>query len=223
MSGSKRRRAEAAGRPVRGRPRHRTRPAPWRAWGPVAVAVAAAVVWLVAPAVGAPWWSPLAGRHAAAPAGAGPGDPAAQARAAPEPVQSFPFEGFEHVPLGTSIAYRTDPPTSGPHYDMVAQPGFYEDRTPAPGLLVHNLEHGHVVIYYSRGLLGTEARSYLQELTQRYRGTWDAVLAVPRDDDRYELILTAWQHMQRLPAFERQAVDAFVDRFRGRGPEHPVR
>ena len=181
-------------------------------------------VWLVAPVAGAPWWSPLVGTREATPGG---GSTREQADAGtvppPEPVQWFESEGYDHVPIGTPITYKTDPPTSGPHYDPVAQPGFYEERAPAPGFLVHNLEHGHVVIYYSKTRLSPEARRYLQELTRRYRGDWDAVLAVPRDDDRYELILTAWQHMQRLPAFDRAAVDAFIDRFRGRGPEHPVR
>lgn len=139
------------------------------------------------------------------------------------PVEELPDEGARHVPLGTPVRYLSDPPTSGPHYDGVAQPGFYRDRVPSYGYLVHNLEHGHVVIYYHPERLRPEELAYLQELTRRYPGRWDAVLAVPRRDERHVLILTAWRHMQRLGRFDRAAVEAFVDRFRGRGPEHPVR
>lgn len=154
--------------------------------------------------------------------------PAPQARdsastAAGEPVERLPSEGHDHIPLGTTALYRTVPPTSGPHYDDVARPGLYRDRAPAAGYLVHNLEHGHVVIYYHPDRLGPEGMAYLEELTNRYRGTWDAVVAVPRQDPEYVLILTAWQHRQRLRSFDRAVVEAFVDRFRGRGPERPVR
>ncbi len=43
-----------------------------------------------------------------------------------------------------------------------------------------------------------EAIEHLKRLTKRYRGMWDAVLAVLRPDERYVLILTAWRHRLRL-------------------------
>ncbi|HEX6988527.1 MAG TPA: DUF3105 domain-containing protein, partial [Bacillota bacterium] len=111
-----------------------------------------------------------------------------------------------------------------PHYDRPASPQFYEPgQVPAAGHLVHNLEHGHIVIYYDPDRTSQEALDHVRDLTERYRGSWDAVVAVPRRQEPYELILTAWQHMLRLETFDRERVDAFVDRFRGRGPENPVR
>lgn len=175
-------------------------------------------------AAAAAWWL-WGGPATVPPAGSSPtGQADAQVqRPTVEPVERLPSEGTAHIPEGTVYTYRSFPPTSGPHYDGVAEPGFYPDRAPAAGYLVHNLEHGHVVIYYHPDRISPQDRAYLEELTRRYRGTWDAVLAVPRRDPEYALILTAWQHRQRLRAFDRQAVDAFVDRFRGRGPERPVR
>ncbi len=162
------------------------------------------------------WWQ-LGGPRPSA------GEPRGGSQARAEPVERFASEGHAHIPVGASATYGTDPPTSGPHYDGVALPGLYRDRAPAPGFLVHNLEHGHVVIYYDPQRLAPEGMAYLEELTQRHQGTWDAVLAVPRPDPEYVLILTAWQHRQRLRGFDRAAVDAFLNRFRGRGPENPVR
>lgn len=137
-------------------------------------------------------------------------------------VESFPSEGSTHVPQGTRISYRTDPPTSGPHYDVPADPGFY-DVPPLAGNLVHSLEHGIVVIYYDPDRLESAALAHVRELTERYQDRWAGVIAVPRVDEKYPLILTAWRHRLRLQAYDAAAVDAFVDRFRGRGPENPVR
>ncbi|BAS26949.1 DUF3105 domain-containing protein [Limnochorda pilosa] len=150
----------------------------------------------------------------------GAGSPPVPALAA---VENVPVEGRQHVPASVSPEYRSLPPTSGPHYDGVALPGFHE-TLPQLGLLVHNLEHGHVVIYYHPDALSDEVAEHLQKLTRWYTGPWDAVLAVPwRDDPEHPLILTAWGKRLPLRAYDRAAVDAFVDAYRGRGPEHPVR
>ncbi|HEX6989280.1 MAG TPA: DUF3105 domain-containing protein, partial [Bacillota bacterium] len=78
--------------------------------------------------------------------------------AALEGVEEFPSEGAQHVAEGTEIEYRTSPPTSGPHYDRPASPQFYEPgQVPAAGHLVHNLEHGHIVIYYDPDRTSQEA------------------------------------------------------------------
>lgn len=137
-------------------------------------------------------------------------------------VESFPEEPADHVPPGTAVQYRTEPPTSGQHYSGVAPAGMH-DQAVDPRLLVHNLEHGNVVIYYDRDALPPEAVERLRELTGRYRGYWDGVLAVPRSDREHPLVLTAWTKMLRLKEFRPAAVDAFIDAYRGRGPEKPVR
>lgn len=141
---------------------------------------------------------------------------------APVNVESFSSEGDAHVPAGLAPRYGTDPPTSGPHYGSPADPRFYESAVD-PGYLVHNLEHGHIVIYYDRTKLSVEDEQWLRGLTTRYNGAWDAVVAVPRPDPQSVLILTAWRHRLRLPRVDRAATEQFVDAYRGRGPEKPVR
>ena len=137
-------------------------------------------------------------------------------------LEVHPEEGRAHVPEGTRVQYASDPPTSGPHYDRGLTPGFY-DRPADPRVLLHNLEQGHVVIYYDPRRLSPDDRAALQAWTQRYRGRWEAVVAVPRPDPRYAVILTAWRHALRLPAYDDEVVARFIDRFRGRGPVNPVR
>jgi hypothetical protein len=137
-------------------------------------------------------------------------------------VQELPDEGRDHVPQGSQVDYGSDPPASGPHYDRWAPPGLYREDVPT-GLLVHNLEHGHIVIYYNPATISDDAARKLTELTNEYDGQWDAVLAVPRREDEFELILTAWTYKLELEEYDEELVDAFVDAYRGRGPENPVR
>jgi hypothetical protein len=137
-------------------------------------------------------------------------------------VQEFSEEGRDHVPEGTPLEYETDPPVSGPHYARAASPGLYREEVPT-GLLVHSLEHGNIVIYYSPSLLSDEAAQKLTDLTNEYTGTWDGVIAVPRQDPDFELILTAWTYKLELESYDEELIDAFVDAYRGRGPENPVR
>ncbi|MBI2874264.1 MAG: DUF3105 domain-containing protein [Firmicutes bacterium] len=138
------------------------------------------------------------------------------------PGESFPDEGSEHIDIPQKVTYQTDPPTSGPHYSGVVRPGFHTE-TALPELLVHNLEHGNIVIYYDPEGASEETLKSLRELADRYRGTFDGVVVVPHTDPQNPIILTAWRHMLRLPAWDPKQVDAFIDAYRGRGPEKKVR
>lgn len=127
-----------------------------------------------------------------------------------------------HVSKDERVAYETDPPLSGQHYATWINPGFY-DQPQIPEELVHSLEHGHVVIYYDEAKLTATELDAVNALTRKHRGNWDGVVAVPRTDPEHPLVLTAWEHALRLNGYDAAVVDQFVDLFRGRGPENPVR
>lgn len=58
-----------------------------------------------------------------------------------------PFEGHTHVPVCTAVPYESSPPSSGNHWPVWAQ--FREFAAPVPHeMLVHNLEHGAIVMLY---------------------------------------------------------------------------
>jgi hypothetical protein len=65
-------------------------------------------------------------------------------------TESVANEGWTHVLEGSAIAYRHNPPASGPHYPVWAR---YEEHTVpvARGYWVHNLEHGGIVFLYKPG------------------------------------------------------------------------
>jgi hypothetical protein len=63
-------------------------------------------------------------------------------------VQQHPDEGFLHVDCTPVPVYQTNPPSSGNHYPIWAD--FQTYTTPVPwGHLVHDLEHGAIVIVYN--------------------------------------------------------------------------
>lgn len=134
-----------------------------------------------------------------------------------EPVETFDDQGNEHLKDGASFDdYNSSPPTSGPHSSTPADPGFYEEEV-APEQLVHNLEHGQIVVYY-RPDLPEDALSGIEDLVNEEP---TALLAVPYEDieDPNTLVLTAWTASMSCTGLADQDVDVFRARYQGRGPE----
>lgn len=56
-----------------------------------------------------------------------------------------------------------------------------------------------------------------------YGGQWDGLVVTPKPGLGEAIVLTAWTKLLRLAPFDAEAAAAFIDAFRGRGPENPVR
>ena len=142
------------------------------------------------------------------------------------PVETYDEVSQEHIEVGARHEdYNSSPPTSGPHYAVPADPGFYPSPLP-PEQLVHNLEHGQIVIWYRPD--ASEAtveglQALVESANQRARdsGLVEPLLAAPYDDigDDFEYVLTAWTHSQSCLDYSRPAIDDFRADFQGRGPE----
>lgn len=100
-------------------------------------------------------------------------------------------------------------------------PPSYYDRPQLSGNLVHALEHGNVVIYYDRP--SSEVLQRLESWANRFQDHWAGLIVTPMPGIGEQIILTAWTKELRLAKFDAPSAAAFIDRFRGRGPEHPVR
>jgi hypothetical protein len=60
------------------------------------------------------------------------------------------MSSFAHVPIGTTVDWNSNPPSSGPHYPIWA--AFQAYTAPVPrGYYVHDLEHGAIVFLYNCG------------------------------------------------------------------------
>ena len=179
---------------------------PWRPiLGLAAVAAVAAAAWW--------WWDT---RQAAADFET----LAARGAAILDKVETMRNDGGGHVPQGRAVPYASDPPTSGPHWPTPTGAGFYGNRQ-RPESLVHALEHGHIVIYYETP--EAETLETIRRWTGLYRGVWDGVVATPKPGLNSEIVMTAWRRVLRLDPFDAGGAAAFIDRYRGRGPENPVR
>ena len=147
-------------------------------------------------------------------------DLAAAGRGALTRVESPTDRGAGHLSPGQSTSYPDRFPTSGVHTPDWVTPRFYAEPQ-SPPMLVHALEHGNVVIYYDRP--GDVALSALRAWAGLYDDQWGGVIAIPAPGLGPAVVLTAWRNRLRLEAFDAAAAAAFVDAYRGRGPEHPIR
>lgn len=128
-------------------------------------------------------------------------------------IQEFEDEGADHVENGTEVDYETAIPTSGTHWQAPAEAGFYEEATPA-AQLVHNLEHGQVVVYY-QDVAGAE----LVELEDYVVGDAALVAAPAPESAESAITFVAWTKLQGCERLSSEALDAFRQQFQGRGPE----
>ncbi|HEY9878760.1 MAG TPA: DUF3105 domain-containing protein [Leptolyngbyaceae cyanobacterium] len=147
-----------------------------------------------------------------------PGTPDGQA--ALKAVETFSDEGQKHVNPGQTVNYDTDFPTSGPHDPKPTMPGFYSEPQ-RPEQLVHSLEHGNIVIYYDQPT--AEVQKTLASWVEQFPGAWDGLVVVPKSGLGETLVLTAWTKKLEMPQFDAEAAATFIDAYRGRGPENPVR
>jgi len=144
-------------------------------------------------------------------------------------VREFEATSREHIEVGTQHEpYNSTPPTNGPHYADPAQTGFNASALP-PEQLVHNLEHGQIVIWYAPDA-PDEVKEDIEEIV---RDQPIATVASPYDGElNGNLALTAWIHlgkgdlgeegtgvMQTCEKVSQDAVDEFRRSFQGRSPE----
>jgi len=116
------------------------------------------------------------------------------------------------------VDYEMAIPTSGTHSPHDLKFGFYDEK-PAYEYLVHNLEHGDIVIYYR-----TDADDAVIEQLKafaKYREEGAGVLAVPGEDipDGQAIVATAWTKTMELESFDARAIGQFVYDHINRGPE----
>lgn len=125
-----------------------------------------------------------------------------------------------HLAPGERVDYGADTPTSGRHDPRWVTPGVY-DTVQSPAMLVHSLEHGMVVIYYDRP--AADAMATLEDWSGLYGGPFSGLVVTSRPGLGEKLVLTAWRKSLTLERFDGPAAAAFIDAYRGRGPENPVR
>lgn len=127
--------------------------------------------------------------------------------------------------IDTPVDYDTNPPTTGKHFQVATEDGFYKKAPPDTGL-VHSLEHGRVVFWFKPSLPAKVRAAVLYVATEDpYQMLW-----VPRSEMPYEIAATAWNgepgpagtgRLLGCPSNRKvfTALREFRDEHRGRGPE----
>lgn len=130
----------------------------------------------------------------------------------------FPDLGQEHVEIGILVTYNSNPPTSGPHYPYPADWGIYV-YPPPDEFLVHNLEHGGVIISYNPEQIKGQELVQLRQQTRSLSNFNPRIVLTPRLNLDTPIALTAWNYLQKLDRYNSTAVKIFYDTHIARGPE----
>jgi hypothetical protein len=139
-------------------------------------------------------------------------------------IEEQEVQGNEHIEVGAAHEpYTTNPPTSGPHYNASGVgpvlTGFYEDPAEAPPEgVVHNLEHGQIVIYYNPDA----PAEVIDDIELAVRSESNATVATPFTglEGDANLVLTAWSVAQSCEQVSMEVVNEFRRAYQGiTGPE----
>lgn len=146
------------------------------------------------------------------------------------PNLRFKGEQLQHVPeLPKGFKYNSTPPSSGIHTSETVIFGIYDEPVPTIST-VHNLEHGAVVIRYGPDV----PQSEVGELSAFYLEDPNGLIVAPMPGLGDQIALTAWTFDQsrreeenyegegrlaKCKRFDEDRFKAFVDAYRGHGPE----
>ena len=133
---------------------------------------------------------------------------------------SQPYERGINEHTGAPVRYPTNPPVNGPHAFAPAADGVYDPgNAPRPEQVVHALEHGRIAIQYRPGLPSPVVR----QLERLHAESPEHVLLVENTTGMpCDVAVTAWSRGMLCPKFGPSVLDAvraFRDRYRDRGPE----
>ena len=155
---------------------------------------------------------------------------------------SLEDRGREHMTTtggGCQTNYNSRPPTSGCHHPSILNYQFYDSPQPDQNL-VHNLEHGAVIISYRPSsvpgeddILVGQLRDLVQDL-QEESGKYCRLIVAPynfpfsapsvpqlqENAADMRIALTAWTTIDMLEEFDAEYITKFIDRHINRGPEN---
>jgi len=135
---------------------------------------------------------------------------AGRAAAGSKGVQTFPEAGRDHIDPGEQPDnWNSTPPTSGDHLQNPLPPGVYNSEQDMRAL-VHNLEHGYVVIVYKG--IGDDQVAQLRQFAEAREGS-KLVLAPWSGLESNGVALAAWRNLELLQRVNMDVVQAFVNDF----------
>jgi len=133
----------------------------------------------------------------------------------PQFGQEFANQGQEHIAVGAKhAAYNSFPATSGPHYVQPKPWGAYSYEIDQE-TLVHNLEHGGVVIQYNPELLKVNPGK-LETIQAQFP---NKTVVAPNSKLKVALALTSWRRLYTLDTFDEPRIVDFIKQYKNHSPE----
>lgn len=109
--------------------------------------------------------------------------------------------------------YSSNPPSSGLHLPSTA-PGGAVDETVDERLLVHNLEHGYVIVHY-KGISESEINK-IHDMVDSYA---DGVIAQPNTKITSPIAMVSWGTLQTCKDVSIPVIKSFIKEHCNKGPE----
>jgi hypothetical protein len=146
--------------------------------------------------------------------------------------ETFAPMGRQHVDkLSEGFKYNSFPPTSGPHYPPGPKAPAVWNVYDAPVdelALIHNLEHGGVVVQYGPDV----SPQTVQQIVAWYGDSPEGLVVAPLPESmpiapappadwQSKIFLTAWTHVASCSAFSEDAFTNFRDDYRGPDGDAP--
>jgi hypothetical protein len=137
------------------------------------------------------------------------------------PGTEQPDKGRQHVAVGQRVQYDTPLPTSGTHSQQPAPWGISEKEIPNE-TIIHNLEHGGVVITY-RPDVSAEVISKLSVLFKKpfsnKQFTPTKAILMPKADQTEVIVLRSWRRLEQLNAYDEKRIMQYYTLNIGNSPE----
>ena len=144
-------------------------------------------------------------------------------------IDSPPLLPGLHVPIGSSIEWNSNPPSSGSHYPIWAAYQAYTSPVPR-GYYVHNEEHGGIVLLYQcDDAACPEVAAALQSVSDTIPD--DPLCAAAGQGVRVRTVITpdplidvpiaaaAWGWVYRAQCLDLPTLTAFAQQHYAQGPE----
>jgi hypothetical protein len=123
-------------------------------------------------------------------------------------VKTFPSAGRNHIAANQQPSnWNSNPPTSGDHLATPLPPGVYDNEQDMRAL-VHNMEHGYVVILYKG--IPKDDLDQLETFVEDRDGS-KLVLAPYSALESNGVALAAWQNLELMQRVNMDVVQAFVN------------
>lgn len=124
-------------------------------------------------------------------------------------------EGAGHIAKGKDhLAYKSNPPTSGPHWLGTVGAGIKNEPVPDE-LVLHSMEHGAVVLWYREDL----PESDVGKIKSAFQNASGKKIMLPRKDLDVPVALTSWGYLLKLETIDEEKIKEFIETNNDRAPE----